>query len=140
MGDGALGSSYATTDHSGAFTLKDAERGTYVLVAQSLKEPPDEHLAYATTYYPSADFRAGGAKIVVGPGAELFGEDIRLRTVPAWRLRGRLVAPSGDPASGASTVNATSDAESSSESETVERAPAPMAASNSRACAAADGL
>jgi hypothetical protein len=118
-GADTLGSSYATTDRDGAFTLKDVEPGTYVLIAQSSKEPPDDHLAYATTYYPSVDFREGGAKIVVGPGAELFGEDIRLRTVPAWRLGGRLVAPSGDPASGASTVNATSDAESSSESETV---------------------
>ena len=35
MGDGALGSSYATTDHSGAFTLKDVEPGTYVLIAES---------------------------------------------------------------------------------------------------------
>ena len=112
-------SANAATDRAGAFTLKDVEPGTYVLIAQSSQDPPDEHLAYATTYYPSVDFREGGAKIVVGPGAELFGEDIHLRTVPAWRLRGRLVAPSGDPASGVSTVNATSDAESSSESEAV---------------------
>ena len=116
---GAWGSFYATTDRSGAFTLKDVEPETYVLMAQSSQEPADEHLAYATTYYPSVDFREGGAKIIVGAGAELFGEDIRLRTVPAWRLRGRLVAPSGDAASGASTVNATSDTEGTSESETV---------------------
>jgi hypothetical protein len=112
-------SSYATTDREGTFTLKRVEPGTYVLIAQSSKEPPGEHLAYATTYYPSADFRGGGAKIVVGPGAELFGEDIRLRTVAAWRLRGRLVAPSGDRASGSSTVKATSEAGDSSELETV---------------------
>jgi Carboxypeptidase regulatory-like domain len=109
----------AATDRAGAFTLKNVEPGTYVLIAQSSQDPPDKHLVYATTYYPSVDFREGGAKIVVGPGAELSGEDIRLRTVPAWRLRGRLVAPSGDPTSGASTVNAISDAEGSSESETV---------------------
>jgi hypothetical protein len=115
-----LGSPDAITDRSGAFALKDVEPGTYVLIAQSSTEPPDEHLAYATTYYPSADFREGGAKIVVGPGAELFGEDIRLRTVPAWRVRGRLLAPSGDPASGGSTVSAASGAESASESETAE--------------------
>jgi hypothetical protein len=115
----AFGSFYATTDRSGAFTLKGVEPGTYVLIAQSSKGPRDEHLAYATTYYPSVDFREGAAKIVVGPGAELFGEDIRLRTVPAWRLRGRLIAPTGDPAAGASTVNATSDSDSSSEPETV---------------------
>jgi hypothetical protein len=118
-GGDALGSSYAITDTSGAFTLKDVEPGTYILIAQSSKEPPDEHMAYATTYYPSVDFREGGAKIFVGPGAELFDENIRLRTVPAWRLRGRLIAPSGDPASGASTVNALSYAEDSSEPETV---------------------
>jgi hypothetical protein len=40
--------------------------------------------------------------------------------VPAWRLRGRLVSPSGDAESGASTVNAIFRAENSSESETVE--------------------
>jgi hypothetical protein len=59
----ASGFSSATTDGSGAFTLKDVEAGTYILVAQSSKEPPDEHSAYATTYYPSADFREGGARI-----------------------------------------------------------------------------
>ena len=112
-------SSYAISDRSGAFLLKDVEPGTYGLLAQTSTEPPGEHLAYATTYYPSVDFREGGAKIIVGPGAELFGVDIRLRTTPAWRLRGRLVAPSGDPASGAATVNAASDTESSSESEIV---------------------
>jgi hypothetical protein len=58
----ALGSSDATTDRSGAFTLKDVEPGTYVLIAQSSKEPPDEHLAYATTYYPSVDFREGARR------------------------------------------------------------------------------
>jgi hypothetical protein len=110
---------YATSDQRGVFTLKDVEPGTYVLIAQSSKEPPDEHLAYATTYYPSVDFPEGSAKIVVGPGAELSGEDIRLRAVSAWRLRGRMVLPSGDPAAGASTVNAISAAEGSSESETV---------------------
>jgi len=115
----ALGSFYATTDRSGAFTLKNVGAGTYILMAQSSKEPTDEHAVYATTYYPSFDFREGAAKIVVGPGAELLGEDIRLRTAPAWRLLGRLVASSGDPAAGASTVNATWDGESSSECETV---------------------
>lgn len=117
-GDG-FGSSYATTNGSGAFTLKGVEPGTYLLIAQSSKQPPDEHTAYATTYYPSVDFRDGGAKIVVGPGAELFGQDIRLRTVPAWRLRGRLVGPSGDPTPAESMVNAVSDTGNSSESETV---------------------
>jgi len=112
-------SSYATTDQRGGFTLKDVEPGTYILIAQSSKEPADEHLAYTTTYYPSADFREGGAKIVVGPGAELSGEDIRLRTALAWRLGGRLISPSGDPASGASVVTAISITEGSSESETV---------------------
>jgi hypothetical protein len=115
----SFASAYATTGESGAFTLKGVEAGTYVLSAQSSKEPAGEHLAYATTYYPSVDFREGGAKIMVGPGAELSGEDIHLRTVPAWRLRGRLISPSGDPATGASTVNAISHDESSSESETV---------------------
>uniref|UniRef100_Q023S5 Carboxypeptidase regulatory-like domain-containing protein n=1 Tax=Solibacter usitatus (strain Ellin6076) TaxID=234267 RepID=Q023S5_SOLUE len=112
-------SSSATTDRSGAFILKDVEPGMYVLIAQTSTEPPDEHLAYVTTYYPSVYFREGGATIIVGAGAELVGEDIRLRTAPAWRLRGRLVAPSGDPASGAATVNATSDTESSLEPEIV---------------------
>jgi hypothetical protein len=116
----AFASAYATTTGgNGAFTLKDVEPGTYVLIAQTSKEPPDEHLAYAKTYYPSIDFLEGAAKIVVGPGAELFGEEIHLRTLPAWRLRGRLISPSGDPAAGASTVNAISHDESSAESETV---------------------
>jgi len=100
----------AKSDENGEFHMEDLEPGTYLLSARAPKEsaPPDDKdgraLAWMRTWYPSAD-RSGAANIVLTAGADLIGEEIQLRAVPAYRVQGRVLSEKGEPVAGA-TVKA----------------------------------
>jgi hypothetical protein len=92
-------------DDNGNFSFANIDPGIYTLSARAPKDaappPPsgDQRLGWVRTWYPSVADRFGGAKISIAPGAEVTGQDIELRAVPAHRLRGRLLDTRGEPAS-----------------------------------------
>lgn len=91
------------TDAEGSFTFENLSPGPYTLLA---RPKTVEHAAAregtrteaVPTYYPSAVEPTQAQSIVVPAGAELTGYEIRLRSVPVYRVRGVVVNPDGKPA------------------------------------------
>ena len=78
--------------------------GTYTLGArppQDLK-PPDspagEKLGWVRTWYPGVTDASAAERITVGPGSEVWGQDVKLAAAQVYRIRGTLYNPNGDPA------------------------------------------
>lgn len=100
-------------NEKGEFSSEELWPGTFTLAATAPpsftppESPPDQPLAWAHTYYPSAASRELGAPIVVPPGAEFANIDIRLAAVPVHHIRGVVVDLSGNPVS---KINVTLDA------------------------------
>lgn len=91
-----------TTKEDGSFSFASVEQGSYQLNARprGRVQPPapgDQVRGWARTYYPGALDPAGAGRIVVRPGAELLGQDIRLIAVPIHAVRGRVRDPQGNP-------------------------------------------
>jgi len=91
------------TDAEGSFTFENLSPGPYTLLARpKTTEPTTAHEGTRTevvpTYYPSAVDPAQAQRIVVGAGAELTGYEIRLQSVPVYRVRGVVLSPDGKPA------------------------------------------
>src|SRR5262249_36294834 len=59
---------------------------------------------WVRTFYPGVTDEHGALKIAVRPGAELWGQDIRLGVAPVRRLRGLLLDTSGNAAPGVEIV------------------------------------
>lgn len=95
----------AKSDDKGEFHFEELGAGAYVLSARAPANatPPEDKdarsLAWVRTWYPSAD-RWGASKIAVSGGADLIGQEIQLRAVPAHRVRGRVLSEKGDPLQG----------------------------------------
>jgi uncharacterized GH25 family protein len=91
-----------TAKEDGSFAFTNVEPGSYHLNARprgKIKPPApvgDQVRGWARTYYPGALDKAGAARIVVRPGADLPGQDIRLVAVPMHTVRGRVLDPKGD--------------------------------------------
>jgi hypothetical protein len=91
------------TDAEGSFTFDKLSPGPYTLLA---RPKTIEHAAahegtrteVVPTYYPSAVEPAQAQSIVVRAGAELTGYEIRLQSVPVYRVRGLVLNPDGKPA------------------------------------------
>ncbi|HTC91563.1 MAG TPA: carboxypeptidase-like regulatory domain-containing protein [Bryobacteraceae bacterium] len=92
------------TDASGSFSFIVAP-GSYFLSARppvKLAPPPpvgDQHYAWTKTWFPDVTETSAAQKILVRPGVELMGQDIKLRAVNAYSIRGRIRDSNGDPAS-----------------------------------------
>jgi hypothetical protein len=91
------------TDAEGIFAFDKLPAGPYTLLARpKTVEPASIHegtrTAVVPTYYPSAVEPTQAQSIVVRAGAELTGYDIRLQSVPVYRVRGVVLNPDGKPA------------------------------------------
>jgi uncharacterized GH25 family protein len=96
------------TDAKGEFRFQGVDPGTYILSARATRSSspsPDQdgrRMGFVRTWYPSLPDASAAAKIVVSPGADLFGQDIELRAVPVHRVSGRVLSVNGEPAGGIS--------------------------------------
>jgi uncharacterized surface anchored protein len=70
--------------------------------AEPLTPLPD--MTYAATYYPSTTDATTAMPIDVGAGGEIHGIDIRLIKTRVWRVRGKVIGPSGERGRGAIQV------------------------------------
>ena len=91
------------TDTEGSFAFDNLEPGPYTLLAHPKSiEPVSKQEGSRTevvpTYYPSAVDPTQAEAIVVRAGAELSGYEIRLRSVPVYRVHGVVLNSDGTPA------------------------------------------
>jgi hypothetical protein len=104
--DGARLSMSKNAGSDGAFTFRIAP-GRYRLLAtppRTLKLPPgaaEDRLGWVPTYYPRVTDARAAAMLVVRPGAELWGSDVRLTTAAMRRVHGVILDPQGRAAPGA---------------------------------------
>jgi hypothetical protein len=93
----------ASTNSEGAFVFENIEPGRYTLLArpktsEPIKPREGPRTEVVPTYYPSAVDPSQAESIVVRPGAELNGDEIRLQSVSVYRVRGVVLNPDGKPA------------------------------------------
>ncbi len=88
----------------GGFSFDAIRPGSYVLSARppnDLKPPApvgEEHYGWAQTWFPGVADVSAGQKILIRSGAEVVGQDIKLRAVPVHSIRGMIREINGDPA------------------------------------------
>jgi hypothetical protein len=92
-----------STDTEGFFTFENLSPGPYTLLARPKTiEHAATHQGTRTemvpTYYPSVVDVSQAERIVVRAGAELTGYEVRLQSVPVYRVRGVVLNPDGKPA------------------------------------------
>lgn len=93
-----------TSDASGKFELR-VQPGAYILSVLppvGLKPPDpepdsDRQLVWTRTFYPGVAFLEAASKIVLRPGSELSGFEIKLLAVPSHAVRGVLINLDGTP-------------------------------------------
>jgi len=102
---------FATSNDLGEFEFSGLEPGKYFFVANA--RPPVQNLpprtriigqlmAYPPTFYPSAADVAQATPSQLAPGATISNIDFHLRKVPAFRVSGKLLDATGQPARNAS--------------------------------------
>jgi hypothetical protein len=97
-----------TTDGKGNFEVgvMPGAYGLSVLAPPDLKPPDPEPdtppLAWTRSYYPGVASAEAASKIVVPPGANVPGIELKLLAVPARTVRGVVLHPDGSPAPKAS--------------------------------------
>jgi len=88
-------------DDQGNFRIGNLPAAHYILSADFNRPPPLNagkiREAYVTTYYPSALDVPEATQITLTAGAEVTNVEIRLRKVPVFRVRGKIVDPAGVP-------------------------------------------
>jgi hypothetical protein len=94
----------ANTDAEGSFVVENLTPGPYTPLARPKTIEPvavqgGVRTAVVPTYYPSAVDPSQAQSIVVQAGADLSGYEIRLQSVPVYRVRGVVLNPDGKPAS-----------------------------------------
>jgi hypothetical protein len=113
-----------STDKNGNFAFQVAP-GRYTLLAKppsSLKPPEtgeNEHVGWVPTYYPGVLDARAAVRIVLNAGAELFGNDIKLKATSMRRVRGMVRDLQGDPAPRVGVRTARTDDTLSDDIETV---------------------
>ncbi len=103
-----LGSNNATTNDQGEFRIANLAPGRYYLAALDTRTTdlaantgPAPAEGNVMTYYPGVTDSASAAPVMVTPGAELRGIDIRIRSARMFTVRGKAVNGStGAPAAG----------------------------------------
>jgi hypothetical protein len=89
-----------TADAGGHFVFEDVKPGNYVMHAVSAPgDPKPEGEIWVATWFPSTTDQASAEPIRVGSGT-METRDVRLRSVPARRLRGVVRDEAGQPAAG----------------------------------------
>jgi len=133
LSDSPLSMTYRnTTGADGEFEIQ-VMPGRYGLSAwppAGLK-PPGPAMAWKRTYYPGVDLEEAASKIVVLPGGEAAGIELKLRAVATHAVRGVLLDPDGEPLpkatimlAGASSPEAQSKADGAFEFPSVPEGPA----------------
>jgi hypothetical protein len=97
---GANNGEYADTDEKGQFRIGGLTPGKYRVYAsppgnmmggrQEIRTDGTAEVHYATTYYPSVLTEKEARTVMVQPGGESAGVEIRLVTVPFGRVSGRV--------------------------------------------------
>jgi protocatechuate 3,4-dioxygenase beta subunit len=96
------GENSTTTNDRGEFRLHGLAAGTYVIAASggrglTLAQESGE-VAYVTTYFPAVTEPSQAAPLMVNPGDETGSLEIRLRSSPVYRVRGRVAfSDAGQP-------------------------------------------
>jgi hypothetical protein len=95
-----------TTGTEGTYSFDKLRPGSYMILAKpkAPATPGDkraDRVESVLTYFPSAMERRQAAPIILRAGADAAGNEIRLRTVPVYRLSGVVLTEAGRPASGA---------------------------------------
>lgn len=106
MNQGLVPSRSANTDDRGEFRLFGIPAGRYYLQAQSQGQIPQAHplmtqeemmrqpgLSYVSLFYPNSRSEQGAAKIVVEPGAEVQGIEMRMTPVRTVSVSGKVQLP-----------------------------------------------
>jgi protocatechuate 3,4-dioxygenase beta subunit len=92
----------ARTDDRGRYRLSGFLPGHYSIRAIQHSGPaifgPDTRhdiaeLVYESTYYPSGGEVSQALPLEIAPGSELLAIDLRLRSLPAFHIRGRVTGP-----------------------------------------------
>jgi hypothetical protein len=91
------------TDNEGNFTFNKLLPGSYTVLAKPKPSPAreqtaDNRMETVPTYFPSAIERAQTVPVIVQPGADASGNEIQLRTLPVYRVRGVVLDEVGKPA------------------------------------------
>lgn len=90
-------------DENGEFAIENLGSGTYTLMAYAPDEwdPPEpvdgKKQAWAATYYPGIVHADSAGRILVPPGSEVTGLEIKLLAVPVWRVSGVVLGADGKP-------------------------------------------
>ena len=92
-----------STDAEGLFTFDKLSPGPYTLLARPITAEvaaarDGTRTEVVPTYYPSVVDAGLAQRIVVSAGAELTGYEIRLQSVPVYRVRGVVLNREGKPA------------------------------------------
>ena len=92
-----------STDAEGSFTFEGVSPGPYVLLAgpkaiEHAAAHPGTRAELVPTYFPSVVDASQAQRSVASAGAELSGYEIRLLSVPVYRVRGVVLNPDGKPA------------------------------------------
>ena len=91
------------TDDRGNFHIEELTPGTYTLMARPprntkpVESPTGQRTVLIPTYYPGTTERAIAERIQISPGAEVWGQDIRLIAAPVHRIRGTVLDEKGRP-------------------------------------------
>ena len=93
----------ASAGADGSFAFENLAPGAYTLLARpkAAQHPAatdGTRTEAVPTYYPSSLERGQAESIALRPGVELSGFEIRLRTVPVFRVKGIVLNPDGKPA------------------------------------------
>jgi hypothetical protein len=93
----------ANTNPDGFFAFENLESGRYTLLArprtgEAGAKREGTRTEVVPTYYPSVVDPSQAESILVRAGAELSGYEIRLQSVPVYRVRGVVLNPDGKPA------------------------------------------
>jgi len=116
----AVGTQSRVADENGEFAMENVGSGTFTLMADAPDEldPPEpvegRKQAWAATYYPGIVHADSAASIVVPPGGEVTGLEIKLLAVPLWHVSGVVLGTDEKPVPAAGVrlsraVSATAD-------------------------------
>jgi hypothetical protein len=102
----SFGGPTVTADARGSFSIEDLTPATYTLAARPPRgiKPAEldggRRLALVMTYYPGVVQRSGASRITIAPGADIFGQDVRLVAAPVHRIHGTALDHKGEPVAG----------------------------------------
>lgn len=103
LSSGSAGPVTRVAEEDGTFAMENVPGGTYTLLAYAPGEldPPDpvdgKLQAWAPTFYPGIIYSDSASRIVVTPGGEVTGLEIKLVAVPVWQVSGVVLGPDGKP-------------------------------------------